>query len=622
MQILKADTTVKVVIGPVVDATDGYSPETTLSLSTADAAEILKHDAGTVTDISGNTFAAITGADGYYNLTITAAQLDTEGMLSVCIADLSLCRPVKADFMVVNANVYDSLYAASATDYLQVDAVQVSSDTTAADNLELQFDGTGVSGDTFPASQAQLGNLATGSAAISVPAESQVLTTGTEVNSYTSTVDRDGIYHEISDSAGALEIYYQFDVTGNGVAVDVQMWGRLTGPNDTIGVYAYDWVGATWSQIGSMVGTSGGDGAASFNLLSKHTGTGANLGKVRVRGYAASGLTTATLYIDQAYVTYAVVAQSVGYAQGSIWIDTNNGQAGTVIYVNGVADNAVDNLADAITLNNTLQLDRFQLSPASSITFAESHTNEIWQGPSATMALGGQDISGSTFLNFQDLSGTATTPSLEAHFVDCEIDALTIGQAHFKHCAFEGTLTLTAAANYTIYACYSQVPGASAPVIDMGAAVGATTLSIRHWSGGLTINNLAAGDVLTLEGTFGTITLNGADATVEIRGIAKAVTNNLTGSPTVNDNALKETEIEAIIALLDDPRGEPAQGALPVNPDSMTKIDYLYKFLRNRITSTSSQISVYDDAGTTVDHKSLHSDDTTTYDRGEFISGP
>lgn len=125
MHYLKADTSTKVVIGPVVAVGDGYTPVTTLSLSTADEAEVLKHDASAVTSISGNTFAAITSADGYYNLTLTAAQLDTEGRFTVLINDDSLCLPVRHDFMVVNANVYDSLFAAAATDYLQVDVTQV-----------------------------------------------------------------------------------------------------------------------------------------------------------------------------------------------------------------------------------------------------------------------------------------------------------------------------------------------------------------------------------------------------------------------------------------------------------------------------------------------------------------
>ena len=79
--------------------------------------------------------------------------------------------------------------------------------------------------------------------------------------------------------------------------------------------------------------------------------------------------------------------------------------------------------------------------------------------------------------------------------------------------------------------------------------------------------------------------------------------------------------LDAILAMLDDVRGEPAQGAPPVNPDAMTKIDYIYKFMRNQTWTTATQISVYNDAVDTVDHKSTISDDTTTFKKGEFVSG-
>jgi hypothetical protein len=62
MRELRQSTQVLAVIGPVVAVGDGFTPVTTLSLSTADEAEILKHDTGTVTSISGATFAAITKA--------------------------------------------------------------------------------------------------------------------------------------------------------------------------------------------------------------------------------------------------------------------------------------------------------------------------------------------------------------------------------------------------------------------------------------------------------------------------------------------------------------------------------------------------------------------------------
>lgn len=123
MQYLKADTVTEVLIGPVVAVGDGFTPVTTLTIAGADEAEIIKHGATTVTAITG-TLAAITSADGYYALDLVTGDVDTEGRLTILINDDSLCLPVRHDFMVVNANVFDSLFAAATTDYLQIDTTQ------------------------------------------------------------------------------------------------------------------------------------------------------------------------------------------------------------------------------------------------------------------------------------------------------------------------------------------------------------------------------------------------------------------------------------------------------------------------------------------------------------------
>ena len=123
MQFLKADTAVTVRIGPAVDISDGYTCLATLDISTADYAYI-SENGGTETDISGNTWQPVASVTGWYDLTLTAAQLDTEGPLTVMIYDVSLCLPIFKEFMVVNANVYDSLFAAATTDYLDVNMHQ------------------------------------------------------------------------------------------------------------------------------------------------------------------------------------------------------------------------------------------------------------------------------------------------------------------------------------------------------------------------------------------------------------------------------------------------------------------------------------------------------------------
>jgi len=121
MQELRQSTQVLAVIGPVVAVANGYVPVTTLDLSTADEAELLKHNTSTVTSISAATFAAITSADGYYVLTLTTSHTDTLGMVTVAINDDSLCLPVKQTFMVLSAQEWDRKY--TTTGYMQMGLV-------------------------------------------------------------------------------------------------------------------------------------------------------------------------------------------------------------------------------------------------------------------------------------------------------------------------------------------------------------------------------------------------------------------------------------------------------------------------------------------------------------------
>ena len=120
MRYLKADTAQTVMVGPFVDITDGVTAETGLSLDTA--SEAYKYNSGSVTDISGLTFTHV--AQGMYSLALTAAVLDTEGYFTVHIPIPATALHWWEHFMVLNANVYDSLFAAATTDYLQTDTTQ------------------------------------------------------------------------------------------------------------------------------------------------------------------------------------------------------------------------------------------------------------------------------------------------------------------------------------------------------------------------------------------------------------------------------------------------------------------------------------------------------------------
>lgn len=118
MFYIRQGATHKVVIGPAVAVGDGFTPVTTLALSTADEAEVILHDNGTVVSISGYTWAAITTADGYYHLTLQSGISNTVGHMTVVINDDSLCLPLRADFTVLEEAVYDAMFAGSAPGYV------------------------------------------------------------------------------------------------------------------------------------------------------------------------------------------------------------------------------------------------------------------------------------------------------------------------------------------------------------------------------------------------------------------------------------------------------------------------------------------------------------------------
>ena len=533
MQILKQSTAIDIRLGPFVDVTDAVTPETGITLGAADQAEILKSD-GAATVAMAGTFAAVTGSDGWYDYTLSTTDTNTIGTLEIVVQDSSVCLPVMARFQVVEEAVYDIMFASGATFEVTADMVKLSGDATAADNLEATYDGTGYSDDAAPATQSQLGSLAVGSAAISVSAESRTLTTGSEVNAVTDTETLNGIYHEISDAAGVLELFYQFDVTGSGVATEVTMVGRLNGSNDSIDVFAKNWDGGpSWDQIATLQGANTTtDGTLVFSLLKRHTGTGTDLGKVQIRGFAASGLTSATLFLDQVFVSYAVVAQSVGYANGMIWIDTVDGDAGTEAYVNGVADNPVLTLADALTLGTSLNIDNLHVSSQSTFAPAADFNNFNVYGIGYTCNLGGHDYAGTHIFHASPLTGIATTQVNSDHFdvIDSIVGAITVDDAHFTRCSFNGTITLDQVngGDLKIVDCRSVIAGATTPIIDCGTAAVTHNISLSNWQNGLEIKNLNNGgtNLFSISGIGKLVVASTCSGTMNVRGPFQIVDNS------------------------------------------------------------------------------------------------
>jgi hypothetical protein len=134
-------------VGPFNDCTDGVTPETGMTVTNITCELYVESDAGgaggalTRTAI---TLAASGSANdmvhvpndvaGMYSLELTAAQLNFVGRARLMFTDPDVMAPAWEDLIVEPNNVYDS--GVAGTDSLEVDAVAISGDSTAADALK------------------------------------------------------------------------------------------------------------------------------------------------------------------------------------------------------------------------------------------------------------------------------------------------------------------------------------------------------------------------------------------------------------------------------------------------------------------------------------------------------
>ena len=364
-------------------------------------------------------------------------------------------------------------------------------------------------------------------------------------NTFTATEANDTVRHILDDVSNVIDIVYKFSVGGNKTATKFVWKGFLAGNGDSVNIQLFDFVGSDWETRAIIEGTNNPSTNVTIDevALSKHTGTGSDLGFVYVRLITATA-TNPTLSTDELIVEAVALSQDV-YQDGAVWIDTASSNTGTEVFVDGTATRPVNSLANAIIVANLVTpraLTRFQVIIGSTITFAESHAGEVWGGDNWTLALGGQNIAAAKITG---ATVTGTSTGTGALFEDCLLGSCTIASFRMLRCECSETLTLGATGDYAFLDCAARLTG-GAPVIDFNS-LGGAKVNYRRYSGGLTANNLASGDVFGVEAVSGgPITLNGADATCAISGIIRSFTNNLTGSPNVLTKGLLNAEVLTI----------------------------------------------------------------------------
>lgn len=219
------------------------------------------------------------------------------------------------------------------------------------------------------------------------------------------------------------------------------------------------------------------------------------------------------------------VNTGVSYQDGAIWIDTNNGTAGTTPHVNGTADNPVDTLADALTLATALGINQFRLLPGSSITFTGNQQNQCWIGYGATIAGGNNTHTGSYF------EGAILTGSFKGAIRarNCILSALENFNGYFEHCILSGQLT-PAAGDNDFSRCTGDGPtSAKNPTLILNA-VSACNINVVGYQGILQVSELSGSDALFFDCCAGTLVLvaDCTGGTVTRRGFHTLIDNSST----------------------------------------------------------------------------------------------
>jgi hypothetical protein len=371
----------------------------------------------------------------------------------------------------------------------------------------------------------------------------------TETNTYLMTDTTNAVYHSLTPVATSIDGYYTFQLGPDEVAVSVNFRGRLfSSPTAgrTAVIQAWDWTAGvpafvtveTIAAVNADVATS--DVTRAPILVGKYTGTGANLGVVRIRVYG-TGLTTATPFrVDQ--MVLGVTVKTGGITNGS------------------------------------------------TVTLAGSNTNKNYEGENWILALGGQDISGSHFSGPRQVTGTSSGTT-EVHFnqavLGSGVAGVTCPPGRYSWCGFNTTVgqvfTGSAAGKYVFRDCYSYIAagGATTPYFTFpdGALVmfrrysggayivlggtsamltyecvtgGALTveaaggdIEIRGCPRSITITGITSTSTIRFVGITGPISLAGADGTVEIYGHCGVVTDSRTGTKTMTNTATSLVNVNA-----------------------------------------------------------------------------
>lgn len=392
-------------------------------------------------------------------------------------------------------------------------------------------------------------------------------------------------------------------------------------------------VGIDWSNVENQ-GSSVTLSSTTVNDLTTKTGFSLAATGLDAITQSATGMVEIAKAVWDRALTGALhnIANSAGrrlrniqdfgiYDEASVWVDEVAGTStGTTDGEDATVTNRADDFDNAQTVATSVNIDRIRVQNGNAITLSATINNFNLLGEDWALALGGQDIGNCTIYNATVTgTGSGDTPV----FRHCLIGTASLPPSLFYNCGLTSTLTLDSAGDFRFIDCQSGVAGASTPTVDLGGSgspVGATTVEFRRWSGGLTLNNVAAGDVVSIDVVSGgIITVNGTGGTVVIRGMCNVVDGS-GGSVSITETSvvnMTKINAEVVDALSVDTYAESA--SVPAATASLAaKIAWLATLARNKITQTATTEVLRNDDDDGNIATSTVSDNGTTFTRGEW----
>lgn len=233
--------------------------------------------------------------------------------------------------------------------------------------------------------------------------------------------------------------------------------------------------------------------------------------------------------------------QNGEYDNGMVFVNTVTGRAGILIGVNGTTTDPSDNIADARTIADILNLKKFFIAPDSDVTLGQSFDGYLFEGAGGTVRLGGQSISGSIF-RFVKVSGIGTG-SNDTLFSDVRfIGPTQLENPTFFNCDLFSNITFTGANFIGIHNCFNS--SGTTTILDFGAAIGNVQVNMVV-NGDFEIHNMGQTGTDTLDyNGIGILVFNvnniGGTATIigtpEITDSSAGLTiNNLTSAKKLDD---------------------------------------------------------------------------------------